>query len=114
MRFDKYLTPEERIQAWKEGLTYKLAEKEILPSEFDEMVKSAQEKTNYALLPLKLLLWSALITGGGIGVVNHLVGQAVGTGGAKNDSLRRKRNYMRDVTARIKSELEATGETEDE
>ena len=104
MRFNKYLIPEERIEAWKTGITYKLAEKEVLPSEFNGMCKQAQMET--APLPLKLILWSALLGGGALGVGSHLVGNEMQKGDMKIREKKRTREYYRDMVARLKQELE--------
>ena len=103
MRFNKYLTPEERIEAWKTGITYKLAEKEILPSEFNQMCKRAQIEN--PPLPLRLILWSALLSGGALGVGAHLVGNEMAKGDAKIRDKKRTREYYRDMVERFKEEL---------
>ena len=110
MRFDKYLTPEERLSAWRAGLTFKLAEKEVLPSEFDKMLKSAQDASSKAALPLKAMLWLALLSGGALGTIGYFADESVADGGAANNALRRRRNYFQDAASRIKNDLEAENE----
>ena len=113
MRFDKYLTPEERVQAWRSGLTYKLASSEILPSEFNAMCKKAGGTADAAALPFKAMLWAALLSGGALGSLQFFADEAVSNGSAKNMALRRRRNYFRDVAARLKQEIEDDGQEEE-
>ena len=113
MRFDKYLTPEERVQAWRSGLTYKLASSEILPSEFNAMCKKAGSTADTAALPFKAMLWAALLSGGALGSLQFFADEAVSNGSAKNMALRRRRNYFRDVAARLKQEIEDDGQEEE-
>ena len=109
MRFDKYLTPEERLQAWRNGIAYKLAEKEVLPSEFNKMCKTAQDATGKAIaLPLKAMIWSAILSGGALGTLGFFTDEAIDDGGQKNLALRRRRNYFKDVAAKLKAEIENT------
>ena len=103
MRFNKYLTPEERIEAWNTGITYKLAEKEILPSEFNQMCKQAEGFD--APAPLRALLWTAILTGAPIGIAAHLIHNEVKKTDTKNRALRRERDYLRDLSEELNQRL---------
>ncbi len=104
MRFSKYLTPEERLEAWNTGITYKLAEKEVLPSEFNEMCKQAQEN---APGPLKAILWTAILTGAPIGIAAHLISNEMKKTDTKNRALRRQRDYLRDLSEELNQRFNA-------
>ena len=105
MRYDKYLTAEERLSAWNNGITFKLAEKEVLPSEFNSFCKTAQESG--PPLPLKAILWTALLTGAPIGIAAHLVNNEMKKTDNKNRELRRKRDYLRDLSEEINQRINA-------
>lgn len=102
MRFNKYLSPEERIAAWNNGITYKLAEKEVLPSEFNAMCKQANGD---APMPLQAILWTAILTGAPIGIASHLVSNELKKTSIKNRELKRQRDYLRDLSAELDQRL---------
>lgn len=101
MRFDKYLTPAERVQAWRNGMTYKLASMEVLPSEFHGMCKKAN------LMDLiKGLAITSVVTGIPLGGIAYMIDDQTSNSSAKNIGLRKKRDYYRDLAAQIKQNLE--------
>ena len=112
MRFDKYLTPEERVAAWNRGITYKLATSEVLPSEFNKMCKEAQ--AGQPPLPLKAMLWMALLAGVPLGIGSSLVGSELASSGSANAALKKKRDYTRDITDTIKQRLRNQEEEEED
>ena len=111
MRFDRFITPEERVQAWSRGITYKLATSEILPSEFNGMCKKAQ--AGQPPLPIKAMLWLALLTGVPLGVGSSLINNELERSGKTNAALRKKRDYTRDVTETLRQRLK-NQETDEE
>lgn len=101
MRFDKYLTPQERVDAWRTGITCKLASMEVLPSEFNRLVKQA------SLSGLaKAFLYTALLTGIPVGGLAYILNDQANSSSAANAGLRKKRDYFRDLSAEIRSRLE--------
>lgn len=118
MRFNKYLTPEERIQAWRTGIAYKLAEREILPSEFNKMLTKSAAGEKGKLNDVasaggafaKSILMTSLLIGAPVGIAGHLIGEDIKNSGAKVRELERKRDYTKDIVQRIKEELEEAEE----
>ena len=106
MRFDKYLTPAERVQAWRNGMTYKLASMEVLPSEFHAMCKKAS-----LMDMIKGLALTAVVTGIPLGGVAYMIDDQTSNSSAKNTGLRKKRDYYRDLAAQIKQTLEKEQQT---
>lgn len=103
MRFDKHLTPAERVDAWRHGIAYKLASMEILPSEFYKM---AQETKKDLTSWLKPILYVSLMTGIPLGGLAYMINNQVSQSSSGNKVLRQKREYYRDLASQLKNTLE--------
>ena len=107
IKYNKYLTPDERAQCLKFGALMKCAEHNVQPVELERMIEKHGAWYDMPSSALKVVAGLALVTGIPVGVAAHVIGNQITKERAKERELKEQIKYYHNTVGGIQSGLAA-------
>ena len=114
MTYTDYLTPDERLQIYREAAAETLAESGITVEQFNDMLEKSAQAKGFSFLGmggdiLKTYLGTALLYGVPAGTLMYALSESGKSGNKKVRRLQNELDYYNDTLAEMKSRMAATG-----